>query len=440
MMLDKIRANIEKYKLLSVDEPVLVGLSGGADSVALLAILVRLGYSCVALHCNFHLRSEESDRDEAFASSFSKQMHVPFYKKDFDTKTYAAEHHLSIEMAARDLRYEWFEQMRKQLSAQAIAVAHHQDDSIETMLMNLLRGSGIRGLVGIRPKNGFVVRPLLCVSRMEILAWLSEVQYSFVVDSTNLSDEYMRNFIRLRVLPLLEEMNPSVRRTLARSASHLSAAEEIYLSVIEHARKTLWQENIISISALLNYPSPQTILYELLHPYGFSRQVATSLFKALDGESGKSFYSSTHRVIKDRDKLLLYKKEEEKDTVYVFRKTEQFIIHPIPLSLQVVQRETFQLKPSKDIAYFDYELLADDLILRHWKEADWFVPFGMKGKKKLSDYFSDHKYSLKQKKEAWLLCSGKDIVWLVGERSDNRYRITSTSHKILIVKKNTVFL
>ena len=436
-MLDKIRADIEEHKLLSSDKPVLVGLSGGADSVALLAVLVRLGYVCVALHCNFHLRGEESDRDEAFSRSFSSRLNVPFYKQDFDTRAYASQKHISIEMAARDLRYEWFEEMRKRLGAQAIAVAHHQDDNIETLLINLLRGSGIRGLVGIRPKNGFVVRPLLGVSRRDILNWLAESHYAYIVDSSNLSDEYTRNFIRLRILPLLEELNPSVRKTLARTASHLSAAEEIYLSVIEKARKDLWKDGKISVQALLSYPSPQTILYELLQPYGFSRQVVVSIFDSLRGGSGKNFYSPGYRLIKDRDCLLLYQLRKTEERIYSFKKSEVQIDSPISLSLSVIpQNQAFRLVPSKNIAYFDYDLLADDLLLRHWMKSDWFIPFGMKGRKKLSDYFSDHKYSLKQKEDAWLLCSGNDVIWLIGERSDNRYRITSSTKRILVVKKN----
>lgn len=236
-MIHTIRLYIEKYRLLSEDRPVLVGLSGGADSVALLGVLVRLGYPCIALHCNFHLRGEESDRDEAFACEFAESLEVPFHKIDFDTISYAGEKHLSIEMAARELRYAWFEEMRERQGGQAIAVAHHRDDNVETVLMNLIRGTGIRGMSGIRPRNGFIVRPLLCVSREDILAWLADQGYAYMVDSTNLSDAYTRNFIRLNVLPLLEEINPSARNTIARSAEHLSAAETIYIYVLEQARK-----------------------------------------------------------------------------------------------------------------------------------------------------------------------------------------------------------
>lgn len=228
-----------------------------------------------------------------------------------------------------------------------------------------------------------------------------------------------------------------MRKTLARTASHLSAAEEIYLSVIEKARKDLWEDGKISVQALLSYPSPQTILYELLQPYGFSRQVVVSIFDSLRGGSGKNFYSLGYRLIKDRDCLLLYQLRKIGERIYSFKKSEVQIDSPISLSLSVVpQNQAFRLVPSKNIAYFDYDLLADDLLLRHWMKSDWFIPFGMKGRKKLSDYFSDHKYSLKQKEDAWLLCSGKDVIWLIGERSDNRYRITSSTKRILVVKKN----
>ena len=297
-----VRAYIEKQQLLSGDKPVLVGLSGGADSVALLALLVQLDYPCMALHCNFHLRGDESVRDEQFAEDMACRLQVPFHKIDFDTVAYAAEHHLSIEMAARELRYSWFEEMRQRLGAQAIAVAHHRDDSVETVLMNLVRGTGIRGLGGIRPKNGHVVRPLLTVSRSEILDWLEEQQLPYVTDSTNLSDAYTRNFIRLRVLPLLEELNPSVKSAIARTADHLAETETIYLHEVEKARRELLKEgNRIPIARLLRYPSPATILYELLKPYGFSRQVADDVFRSLERESGKMFYSPGFCLLKDRE-------------------------------------------------------------------------------------------------------------------------------------------
>lgn len=437
-MLHQVREYIDKYQLLSASDKVLVGLSGGADSVALLSVLVKLGYTCVALHCNFHLRGEESMRDEAFALAFAGQLRVPFYKIDFETELYAGEHHLSIEMAARDLRYAWFEKMRLRLEAQAVAVAHHRDDSIETLIMNLVRGSGIRGLVGIRPRNQHVIRPLLGVSRKEILDWLEDQHYEYVTDSTNLSDAYTRNFIRLRVLPLLEELNPSVRQTLSRTAEHLSAAETIYLSVLEKARQELWVEEKLSIRKLMQYPSPETILYELLLPYGFSRQVAGDVFRSLSGESGKVFYAKSYRLVKDREYLILSDRKEDQAVSYTFPLQAGRWEEPFPFSFKIVRNDSdFTLQVSPDIAYFDADKLEPELHLRRWKQGDWFIPFGMKGRKKVSDYFSDHKFTLKQKESAWLLCSGSSVIWLVGERSDDRYRISSATKWILVVKKFT---
>lgn len=434
-MRDTVRAYIEKYQLLEESCPVLVGLSGGADSIALLTLLVKLGYSCIAAHCNFHLRGEESMRDERFAEEYAKTLQVPFLKTDFDTEQYAAANHLSIEMAARELRYNWFEEKRSETGAQAIAVAHHRDDSVETVLMNLVRGTGIRGMSGIRPKNGYVVRPLLCVTRKEITAWLDAGNISYVTDSTNLSDAYTRNFIRLRILPLLEEINPSVRTVIARTADHLSAAEAVYMHVVEQAKAEVLDEgNRISIPALMHYPSPDAILYELLKAYNFSRTVSEDIYASLEGEPGKLFFSPTHRLVKDRDYLLLSSIETKPEQTYVLSGNEEKWVGPVELSFnRVVISENFHIRKDKNIAYFDYDKLAFPLTLRTWKDGDWFIPFGMKGRKKLSDYFSDRKFSRFEKERVWLLCSGNDIIWIVGERPDNRYSIGSATKCALIV-------
>lgn len=433
-----VRAYIEKHQLLDEELPVLVGFSGGADSVALLSLLVQLGYPCVALHCNFHLRGDESLRDERFAEETARKLGVPFHKTDFDTPAYAALHHLSIEMAARELRYNWFEEMRQRLGAQAIAVAHHRDDSVETVLMNLIRGTGVRGLGGIRPKNGYVVRPLLAVSRSEILAWLEEQQMTYVTDSTNLSDAYTRNFIRLRVLPLLEELNPSVKTAIARTADHLSDTEAIYIYMVEKARRELIDADLrIPIVRLMDYPSPATILYELLKPYGFTRQVADDVFRSLAGESGKQFYSASYRLLKDREYLMLSPVACEE--IQEYNISSDSILEnnwqgPIELSfVKTVITTDFNIRKDKHIAYFDYDKLSFPLTLRRWKEGDWFVPFGMKGRKKLSDYFSDHKFSRMDKEQVWLLCSGENILWIVGERSDDRFRINKATKRVLVV-------
>ena len=434
----KVERFIQRHGLLTGKRLVLVGLSGGADSVALLGVLVRLGYPCRALHCNFHLRGDESDRDEVFARQFADSLGVPFLKVDFDTRGYAAIHQESIEMAARSLRYRWFEEQRQAFNAEAIAVAHHRDDSVETLLMNLLRGSGIRGLGGIRPRNGQVVRPLLAVSRAEIEEWLQTQGWDYVTDSSNLSDAYTRNFIRLRVLPLLEQLNPAARETIARSAAHLSAAEQLYAYTVEEARKAVFiTADSLSIEALMRYPSPETLLYEWLRPLGFSRIVVGELFESLTGLSGKQFYSATHQVLKDRDRLYIAPLQEPSawQPIEIPVATGE-LTQPLHLSFQLMERTSdFQLERASDTAYFDAEKLPGRLTLRLPQKGDWFVPFGMRGRKKLSDFFADQKMNRWEKLRQPLLCAGESIVWVVGRRTDDRFRVGEETKMIFSVKK-----
>lgn len=434
-MKEQIQQYIIQHQLLSGEKPVVVGISGGADSVALLHILVSLGYKCIAAHCNFNLRGDESFRDEQFTIDFTKRLQVPLCKISFETNKYAQENRLSVEMAARELRYRWFEELLNTYDADAVAVAHHRDDSVETLLINLTRGSGLTGLTGIKPKNGNVVRPLLCVSREDIYAYIENNGLEYVTDSSNSSDIYTRNFIRLKVIPLLEEINPSVKASLARTANHLYDASLIYNHSIEEARKVIIQNNRLSISALLSFPAPATILYEMLKPYGFSRTVCESIFTVLDKDSGKIFYSSTHRLLKDRSDLLIDVLSGEDNRAYLINLEDDNVDLPVELKPEIVViKEDYQIEKDKKFAYFDFDKLSFPLVLRHWQEGDWFVPFGMKGKKKISDYFNDKKFSLFDKEKTWLLCSGQDVIWIVGERTDNRYRIEKTTKRVLKLK------
>ena len=321
-MIRRIQKYIETNHLLTSGKFVITGFSGGRDSVALLHILNKSGYNCIAAHCNFHLRGDESNQDESFCRQFAGDYNIIYEKVDFNTTEYAAEQHISIEMAARELRYNWFETIRKKYDAQAIAIAHHSDDSSETMLLNLIRGTGIHGLCGIRPKNEFIVRPMLCVSRDEINKYIEEQNLPYVTDSSNLSDVYTRNFIRLNLLPLMEKINPSVRKTLERTAEHLSDAECIYNHTIELKKKELLQKNFndgdkISIIELVKQPAPKTILYELIKPYGFTREITEDIFLSLNGESGKKFKAPDcdYSLLKDREFLFLYKQEKD-DRLY----------------------------------------------------------------------------------------------------------------------------
>lgn len=436
-MIRKISKYIGNHNLLQLNDKVIVGFSGGADSVALLHALTRLDYSCIAAHCNFHLRGEESDRDEAFAQEEAKKLNIPFYKKDFDTTAYARQNRQSIEMAARELRYQWFEELRKDLKAQVIAVAHHQDDSIETFLLNVIRGTGIRGLTGIRPKNNVIIRPMLAVNRGEITQWLTKQKIDYQIDSTNLSDEYTRNFIRLRILPLLKELNPAVSEAILRTSGHLSDLEKLYLTWVEEERtKLIDAQKRISISQLLKSAAPQSLLYELIKPYGFTSPLSDSVFESLQKQSGKIFDApdSGYRIVKDRDFLLLTT-QKEKDNVCYTLNANDTLTYPIHLKTHTGEvNNSSEILKKKTVAFLDYDKLTFPLILRTWNEGDWFIPFGMKGRKKLSDYFSDRKFSRIQKDQTWLLCSGSDIVWIIGERIDERYQIKNTTKITLIAE------
>lgn len=436
-MLNEVRRYIEKHQLLAVDKPVIVGLSGGADSVALLSVLCELGYTCIAAHCNFHLRGEESDRDEQFARGLADSFHIPYYKTDFDTQIYAAEKKISIEMAARELRYQWFEQLRMELSAQAIAVAHHEQDNVETVLLNLIRGTGIKGLTGMSPQNGFVVRPLLEIKKTAILDWLTSKGLGYMTDSTNLSDEYSRNFLRIKVIPLLEELNPSLSEAIKRTAENLTETEAIYNDNIAQIRENvLVDDYTIRIQELLNSPAPKAVLYELLKPYGFNRSVINTIYSSLLGESGKQFYSAGYELLKDRDFLLIrsLSESDKKESEIRIGQEELEVKEPVRLVFSKLEVTSgLNINRNPHVATVDLDKLEYPLVLRKWKEGDWFIPFGMKGKKKLSDFFTDQKMSLFEKENIWLLCSGENIVWIVGKRLDNRFCIEKSTKQALVI-------
>ena len=436
-MLSTVQAYIAQHQLLRPGAPVIVGLSGGADSVALLHILTRLGYPCVAAHCNFHLRNDESDADADFAQQTAEALGLLFRRIDFDTADYARQNGVSTEMAARTLRYEWFETLRRELGAEAIAVAHHRDDNVETVLLNLIRGTGLSGLCGMRPRNGHIVRPLLSVDRHQIVRWLADRHLPFRTDSSNASDVYRRNFVRLRLLPLMEQLNPSVRDAILRMAGHLTDVEAIYRNAIDsHRAHLIDADGRISIDALLRTPALQAVLFELLTPYGFTPSQCADIARALSGESGRSFVAPGGRwhLLKDRLHLILYPADEVSADAFPLTLGSE-LTAPIRLSLEErIVDEAFTISRSPHVATFDADRIALPFTLRRWRAGDSFVPFGMTGRKKLSDYFSDHKFSLLHKAAAWILCdaSGR-ILWIVGHRTDNRFRITSKTRRALIV-------
>lgn len=424
MIEQRVIRYIEKEQLFSQNSKILVALSGGADSVALLRILHSLGYECEAAHCNFHLRGKESDRDEMFVRQLCQQYNIPLHITDFDTTRYAEEKHISIEMAARELRYEWFEKKRIECHANRIAVAHHQDDSIETMLLNLIRGTGITGLLGIRPINGYIVRPLLCVSRKEIVCYLQSIGQKYVTDSTNLEDEYTRNKIRLHLLPLMQEINPGYQNSLITTGNHLNDVATIYNKSISEAKARVITSEGILISAILQEPSPETVLFEILHPLGFNPAQIKDIYHSLDGQSGKQFSSKEWKVIKDRDFLLLEKiRTEREDTP----------------SFQLIREESeyttdFQIPHEKEVACFDADKLSGTIHPSQSQTGRHLYSFGRKEKKKVSDYLTDRKFSISQKERQWVLCCNEQIAWLIGERTDNRFRIDENTRRVVIYR------
>lgn len=422
MFTRKVSQFIEEKHLFGRSDKVLVALSGGADSVALLRVLLQLGYACEAAHCNFHLRGEESVRDEQFVRALTERLGVPLHVTHFDTQAYAVSKGISIEMAARELRYAWFAERLWACGAKVVAVAHHRDDSVETFLLNLVRGTGIDGLQGIRPVNGEVVRPLLCVSRAEILDYLASLGQDYVTDSTNLQDEFMRNKLRLHVIPLLETLNPSVSETIAETARRLSDVAVVYHKAMEEAKQRVMPDGeTIDIPALCREPGAQNLLFELLHPLGFNAAQVGDVFRALHGESGRMFHSREWTLLVDRDRLVRRRAGEETDCLPELQQERMEVTPPFAVPHN-----------NNEVAYVDAVAVQGELTLRKWQSGDKFIPFGMKGFKSVRNYLRDKKFSRFEKDEQLVVCDGSGrVVWLVNERVDNRFRVTSETRFVI---------
>lgn len=421
-MRERVAAFIKQHHLLEPNGTVLVAVSGGADSVALLHLLHTLGYPVSALHCNFHLRGEESDADQQFVERLCQQFGVSLGVTHFHTADYAKSHGISIEMAARELRYQWFREQMEAQKAQAIAVGHHMDDQTETLLLNLLRGTGLRGLAGMHPQHNSVVRPLLCVSRKDIEEYLRLHHLAYVTDSTNLQHDVLRNRIRLEVMPLLEQLQPAARQTLWRAAQNVGNSLPYYIKGVNEAMTLCgFKDDRLNIEAYRQNGCPTTLLHEWLHPCGFNASQLSDIQHHISGQAGKIWESPTHRLLRDRAHLLLVEKQDETDK-------------PV-----IEMNETSEIGPTgAEFAYVDADLITAPLVIRKVQNADWFVPFGMKGRKLLSDFLTNQKLSRFQKERQWVLCHGNDIVWVIGLRSDNRFRVTPQTKRIiqLRIKKN----
>ena len=421
-MWSKVERYINKHNLLNPNELYIVALSGGADSVALLLLLKNAHFNVHAAHCNFHLRGDESDRDEAFCVELCQRLGVELHRAHFDTREYAELHKVSIEMAARELRYKWFEQLRQDLGAAGICVAHHRDDSVETVLLNLVRGTGLRGLTGIQPRNGNILRPLLCVSRAEIETFLAKKGQKYVTDSTNWEADVQRNVVRLAVLPLLKRLNPAVAENIQRTAENLAEAQQVLNVAIANINSS----NILNLSDLENYGSSEYLAFEWLKKYGFNGDQVRQI---LDAETGKIISSAMgYDVLKDRGRLIVEPALQPfkpmripEEGTYVLDEDKRFSVRKKPV---YVSKEPH-------IVTLDAAKIQFPLTIRRVEEGDWMQPYGMKGRKLLSDLMTDLKMTVFEKRRQLVVVDNQGVaVWAVGLRVADFVAVTEVTNEV----------
>ncbi|MBK3515856.1 tRNA lysidine(34) synthetase TilS [Carboxylicivirga marina] len=422
---------------IASEDKLLVAVSGGADSMALLNLLIEGGYKLIAAHCNFQLRGSDSDSDEQLVKGFCNSKNVKLVTTVFQTNAYAREKKISIEMAARELRYNWFSSLLDEHNLDAIVTGHHGNDSIETFFLNLVRGTGLRGLSGISYRNGNIIRPLLDYPRASVETYCEVNKIAYCHDESNDDTKFIRNKIRHDIVPVLESINPVFFDTMQSNLAHLKDAELMLKSEVERFQETdVVDEDdkvIIPISKLENYPHYSSLLFEVLRPYGFNSAVVAEVIDHLHGLSGKQFFSDSYRLIKDRHNLLVLPIEEV--GVQHFWVEEGDNHEEVSMIIQVYDKpKGFRFSRNAGLIHLDADLVDLPLLVRKWKKADSFMPLGMTGFKKLSDFFIDEKYSLKDKEDAWLMESGEDIVWVLGRRIDDRFKVTNRTKRILEIE------
>ena len=458
-MLERFAAYINRYNLIAEGDRLILALSGGIDSMVLADLLRKAKVDFVVAHCNFHLRGAESDSDEQFVREFAEKNGIRCFVKHFDTEQYAAEQSVSIEMAARDLRYAWFEELRQQLDYAKITVAHHADDQAETFFINLLRGAGLRGLKGMQPQNGVIIRPLLWASREQIHQYALENQILWREDHTNAETVYLRNKIRNQLLPVFDELHPEARQGLYKSLEHLSSENELYRALLQEKLRQImeYDGNVqrLPYSAFLDCFVPRNdakrlseakvpepvegptlsyqLLFEWLRQYGFNSDQCHFIFEAMKTGVGNKYYSPTHQLVIGRNELQLSEIKSVEDEEVQIGIGEEEILSPIHLRFSRFEKTVdFIIDKSPNIALLDADKIRFPLILRHWQHGDRFHPLGMKGSKLLSDFFVDQKFTEWQKRNAWLLVSSDgDILWVVGHRVDDRCKVTAETKTIL---------
>lgn len=435
-MIERFKSFIDKESLKS-EKPVLIGTSGGRDSMVLCHLYLKANIPFAIAHCNFKLREEDSEGDESFVTEWAKQQHITIHKIAFDTKAYAEEKGISIQMAARDLRLNWFEQICSENNYEFYATAHHLDDSIETYLINQIRGTGLAGLHGILPKQGKLIHPLLFCHRDQITDFAKSHHIKWREDKSNSENKYLRNKVRNQLMPLLREMNPNIKSILETNIERLKASEEIYQLKTEEIKNKIISKTdkilTIDLGQLFQFPQKELVLYELINQFGFNYTQVSQILEITETESGAYVESETHTLLKNRGELLLSEKNQSHSDFFQIDEHTDLIHQPIKLKIE--RKEKFKIHKDEQTGQFDLNKLKFPLILRKWETGDYFQPLGMKGKKKLlSDYFVDEKMSILEKDQTWLLISGEEIVWVIGKRIDERFKISQKTSQILEIK------
>lgn len=438
-MEQKFKNYIESNQLCLPTDRILLGVSGGIDSVCMFHLFRQLNYAIAIAHCNFQLRGNESDLDEEFVQDLAEQFDIPFFSKRFDTIEVSEREGISIQMAARDLRYEWFEEIRDTYNYNCIGIAHNSDDVVETFLINLSRGSGIKGFSGIKSKSGNIIRPLLFASRNELEQFIDKNKYSYREDSSNQSTKYSRNLVRHEILPLFEKINPNFRNTVLETISKLKDTEDIYLKHIANIKENLIRSKegylLVSVEKLSELNPLETIVFEIIKPFGFSPSQVKDIIRSFDSIPGKQFYSATHRIIRDREDLIIEEHSSIHANTYYIDSENDFIENPLKLKLTTSQiDDDFEINKSRNIGYFDLDNLEFPLVLRKWEKGDYFMPLGMNNLKKLSDFFIDNKLSIAEKEKVWILESLNKIIWVIGHRIDERFKINEATKNVLTVE------
>jgi tRNA(Ile)-lysidine synthase len=446
-LLKKFRLYIKEQKLFQPKDRLLLAVSGGIDSVVLCALCKEAGYEFEIAHCNFQLRGTESQRDEAFVKALAEKYEVPFHLKIFDTAEYAITSKKSIETAARDLRYQWFDELLKSSQTNEkdkldfLLTGHHADDNIETVTMNFFRGTGIHGLKGILPTNGKIIRPLLFARRSELESYATQHELGFVTDHTNLENDYTRNYFRNTILPLVSETYPEAPNNILKNIQRFRETEILFEQAIEKHKKNLLEhrnnEVHIPVLKLLKTIPLVTVFYEIIKDYGFTAHQTDETIALLRSETGKYIQSATHRIIKNRSWLII-SPIQSTEAQHILIKEDDLQIdfsHGL-ISIEKKDIETFKISNNPMIAQLDFSKITFPLLLRKWKTGDYFYPLGMQKKKKLGRFLSDQKLSITEKENVWVLTMDQKIIWVVGIRIDNRFKINDTTQKIYSIRQS----